>query len=254
MFELHSRHAKTLALLTGGVLMASALTATTAPAQAADKEKVYKGGAIALGVLGAYWVLKGKTIPGAAAAAGAYYAYKKGKDVDKNDLSSDNYYGDNSVNRNSNDDDFDYNDNDYRTSDSRNSDYRDNDYRSGDNRNNDYRTRDNRGGDYRGTDYRGSNTYDNKGNCNGSHERSGKFEKRDRDNRYSQRNSNNRHDRDRFETRDRDNRNSSTTYNDDDSNEYTVYSSDDDETPYIAPASSHTTSTRSTGTSRVVLR
>lgn len=121
--------------------MASALF-HPAPAQAADNkdEKLYKGGAVALGVLGAYFVLKGKTIPGAAAAAGAYYAYKKGKDADKerdrsasnsNDDyysssgdyysdSSDNYYADN---RNANDYDSDdyYGDDEYHS----NNDYSD---------------------------------------------------------------------------------------------------------------------------------
>ncbi|MNC96905.1 hypothetical protein D3C83_144000 [compost metagenome] len=40
-------------------------------------------------MLGGYWILKGKTLPGAAAAAGAYYAYKKGKkEGNSNDLSA----------------------------------------------------------------------------------------------------------------------------------------------------------------------
>ena len=90
MFKFHSRKTKVVALLTGGVIMASTMTTTSAPAQAADKEKLYKGGAIALGVLGGYWLLKGKTLPGAAAAVGAYYAYKKGKEEDDR-------YSDNSV-------------------------------------------------------------------------------------------------------------------------------------------------------------
>lgn len=82
MLQTQSRKMKTLALLTGGVLMASATVTTTAPAHAADKEKLYKGGAVALGVLGAYFLIKGKTLPAVAAGAGAYYAYKKGKDAD----------------------------------------------------------------------------------------------------------------------------------------------------------------------------
>ncbi len=81
-----------VAVLTGGVLAASALL-HPAPAQADEKkEKLYKGGAVALGVLGAYSILKGKTVPGAVAGAGAYYAYKKGKDVQNNDRHSENYY------------------------------------------------------------------------------------------------------------------------------------------------------------------
>jgi hypothetical protein len=72
-----------VALLTGGVLGASALL-HAAPASA-DKAQNYKTGAIALGVASAYYVLKGKTVPGAVAGAGAYYAYKKGRDIEKED-------------------------------------------------------------------------------------------------------------------------------------------------------------------------
>ncbi len=79
MQSLKMNKTKGLALLTGAAIMGSTLATTTAPAQAADKEKLYKGGAIARGVLGGYGIVKGKTIPGAAAAAGAYYAYKQGK-------------------------------------------------------------------------------------------------------------------------------------------------------------------------------
>lgn len=80
-----------VAILTGGVLAASAIF-QTAPAQADEKkEKTYKTGAAALGVLGAYFILKGKTVPAAAAGAGAYYAYKKSKDVKNDDRYSDNY-------------------------------------------------------------------------------------------------------------------------------------------------------------------
>jgi hypothetical protein len=103
MLQFHSRKTKVVALLTGGVIMASAMATTTAPAQAADKEKLYKGGAVALGVLGGYWLLKGKTLPGAAAAVGAYYAYKKGKQEDDR-YSDNNVYPDSrySVNTNRN--------------------------------------------------------------------------------------------------------------------------------------------------------
>lgn len=86
MLRIQPRSAKVVALLTGGVLMASTLATTTAPAHAkSSKEKLYKGGAVALGVLGAYWILKGKTVPGAVAAAGGYYAYKKGQEENDND-------------------------------------------------------------------------------------------------------------------------------------------------------------------------
>ncbi len=71
---------RTAALLALGVLGVGALL-QPAPAQASSKEKLYKGGAVALGVLGAYFILKGKTVPGAIAGAGAYYAYKKSKDA-----------------------------------------------------------------------------------------------------------------------------------------------------------------------------
>ncbi len=81
-----------IAIFTGAVLAASALF-HPAPAQAAQKQdKLYKGGAAALGVLGAYFILKGKTVPGAIAGAGAYYAYKKGKEAKNDDRYSDNYY------------------------------------------------------------------------------------------------------------------------------------------------------------------
>jgi hypothetical protein len=86
MLNIQPRKAKAVALLTGGVLMASMLATTTAPAHAkTSKEKLYKGGAVALGILGGYWILNGKTLPGAAAAAGAYYAYKKGQDENDKD-------------------------------------------------------------------------------------------------------------------------------------------------------------------------
>lgn len=104
---------RTVALATLGVLGVGALL-QPAPAQASNKEKLYKGGAVALGVLGAYYVVKGKTIPGAIAGAGAYYAYKKGKDAD-------------------NDDDYNYRRRDrYENRNSRNNDYR-YDYRNRDN-------------------------------------------------------------------------------------------------------------------------
>jgi hypothetical protein len=92
MLKIQPRSAKVVALLTGGVLMASTLATTTAPAHAKpSKEKLYKGGAVALGVLGAYWILKGKTVPGAVAAAGGYYAYKKGQKENNRENDHDYY-------------------------------------------------------------------------------------------------------------------------------------------------------------------
>lgn len=85
-----------IAVLTGGVLAASALFHPTAAQADAKKDKSYKAGAAVLGVLGAYFILKGKTVPGAIAGAGAYYAYKKSKEAKNDDRYSDNYYSDNS--------------------------------------------------------------------------------------------------------------------------------------------------------------
>ena len=74
---------RAVALFTGGVLAATTLF-HPAPAQA-DKAKTYKYGAIGLGVLGAYMLSKGKTVPGAAAVAAGAYAYKKSRDAEKSD-------------------------------------------------------------------------------------------------------------------------------------------------------------------------
>lgn len=79
--QMNKRVTRGVALLTGGVLATSALF-HPAPASAADKSKTYKAGAVALGVASAYFVLKGQTVPGAVAGAGAYYAYKKSKDAE----------------------------------------------------------------------------------------------------------------------------------------------------------------------------
>jgi hypothetical protein len=135
--------ARATALATLGVLGAGALL-QPAPAHAADKEKLYKGGAVALGVLGAYYIVKGKTIPGAIAGAGAYYAYKKGKDADNdNDRYRDRYNDRNRSSRN----------NDFRIGDilnrgNRNDNRRNDDYQYPDYRDNDYRRDDNRYPDY----------------------------------------------------------------------------------------------------------
>jgi hypothetical protein len=85
--QLNKRVTRGVAVLTGGVLAASALF-HPAPASAADKSKTYKAGAVALGAASAYFILKGKTVPAAVAGAGAYYAYKKGKEAENDD-----YYG-----------------------------------------------------------------------------------------------------------------------------------------------------------------
>jgi hypothetical protein len=106
---------RTAALATLGVFGIGVLL-QPAPAQASSKEKLYKGGAVALGVLGAYFIVKGKTIPGAIAGAGAYYAYKKGKDADKNDNYDDYDYYENRRSRNDNYRNPDYRNRDYRSS------------------------------------------------------------------------------------------------------------------------------------------
>ena len=137
---------KSAALLTLGVLGAGALLQPTS-ARAADKEKLYKGGAVALGVLGAYYVVKGKTVPGVIAGAGAYYAYKKGKDENDDYDRNDDRNRDRDRNRTSRND-FrldDYlnrgNRTDNRRNDNRNDGYRNDDYRNDDNRYPDYSLR-----------------------------------------------------------------------------------------------------------------
>lgn len=90
--QLKARSSRALALLTGGVIAASTFF-HPAPAQA-DKAKTYKYGAIGLGILGAYMLSKGKTVPGAAAVAGGVYAYKKSRDAERNDRYDDGRYND----------------------------------------------------------------------------------------------------------------------------------------------------------------
>ena len=108
--------------------MTGALMTSSAPAQAADNDKLYKGGGIALGVLGAYMILKGKTVPGAVAAGAGYYAYKKGQKEEKrnSDRYSDYRYDDRYNDRYNDRYDSRYDDryDDYRYDD----DYRYNDY------------------------------------------------------------------------------------------------------------------------------
>ncbi|RYX80432.1 hypothetical protein EON83_28595 [bacterium] len=79
-----------IALPLAAVLASGAFFAS-APAQAAPKSKIYKGGAIALGVLGAYWLSKGKTVEGAAAVGGGYLAYKQGEKERKNEKYDDRW-------------------------------------------------------------------------------------------------------------------------------------------------------------------
>ncbi len=67
-----------LALLTGGVLAVSSLTAPGVQARTSRKD--YKTGAIVLGALGVILATRGKTVPAVVAGAGAYYAYKKSQD------------------------------------------------------------------------------------------------------------------------------------------------------------------------------
>lgn len=277
MFEIHSRNAKTLAVLTGGVMMASFISTATAPAQAADKEKVYKGGAVALGVLGAYWVLKGKTVPGAAAAAGAYYAYKKGQDIN-DDSGQDNDRNRNNRNRNDRNR-FDFNDSNFRDNNNRDGNFRDTDYNSRDRNDNDFR----RDGDFRhDNDFRHENNvsgkqcqghdengrFDNRNDGRFDNRRDGRFENnrddrnrdgRDREARVNDRNDN----RDRYDVRDRDNDRHSSRSNDNryDDGDYVAPSDDDDTITYSAPSNGHTTpngrnTTRGNNTSgdRVVLR
>jgi len=78
MMQFNGRGTRGVALLVGGAVAASALIPAT-PAQAVEKSKAYKAGAVVLGAASAYLILKGKTVPGAVAGAGAYYAYKKGQ-------------------------------------------------------------------------------------------------------------------------------------------------------------------------------
>jgi len=67
-----------LALLTGGVLAVSSLTAPGVQAKTSRKD--YKTGAVVLGALGVILATKGETVPAVVAGAGAYYAYKKSQD------------------------------------------------------------------------------------------------------------------------------------------------------------------------------
>ncbi|MBW3636979.1 MAG: hypothetical protein KY445_11055 [Armatimonadetes bacterium] len=93
--QFHIRSTRTIAVLTATVLAGGALLHPTPARADADKAKTYKYGAIALGAVAAYMAAKGKTVPAAVAAAGGYYAYKKGQDAKNNDRYG--YYPDNAV-------------------------------------------------------------------------------------------------------------------------------------------------------------
>ena len=155
-----------------------ALTASLLPiggantAHAIDKADAYKTGAAALGVLGAYYGVKGKTLPAVIAGAGAYYAYKKGRDTDRENNRYPNR-NDNRNNRNNRRSDRgntypdDYSP--YPTNgDYRNGDYNNGDYNNGDYRNGDYRNGDSNNGDYRypANDYPDDNRYPDNRNGN----------------------------------------------------------------------------------------
>jgi hypothetical protein len=87
--QINSRAMRSVAFLTGGVVAFSALVPIQ-PARA-DKSKTYKTGAAVLGALGAILIVKGKTVPGVIAGAGAYYAYKKSKDARNEDRYNERY-------------------------------------------------------------------------------------------------------------------------------------------------------------------
>jgi len=88
--KITNRGVRGVATLTGVAVATSAFVPMQA-AQATDKEKAYKTGAIALGALGAVLAVKGKTLPAVVAGAGAYYAYKKSKDADNDRTAGDVY-------------------------------------------------------------------------------------------------------------------------------------------------------------------
>jgi hypothetical protein len=86
-----NRGVRGVAVLTGVAVATSALVPMQAAHAADNKEKTYKTGAVVLGALGAILAVKGKTLPAVVAGAGAYYAYKKGKDVGNDRTAGDVY-------------------------------------------------------------------------------------------------------------------------------------------------------------------
>lgn len=77
--------------LFGGVAAMMGVTMLTPQAAHADKADNYKYGAAALGILGAILGVKGKTLPAVLAGAGAYYAYEKGRDLEKEEQYDNRY-------------------------------------------------------------------------------------------------------------------------------------------------------------------
>lgn len=155
------RKARALSLLTGAALVTTAVF-QPAPAHAVDK-KTYKYGAIALGVVGAALIVKGKTVPGAIAAGGAYYAYKKSQKADNNDnrygynnYPTDSRYPDNTYS-NGNYNNGNYNNGNYNNYPN-NGSYNNGSYNNYPNNNNGYNT------GYNNSPNNGGN-YSNNGNC-----------------------------------------------------------------------------------------
>lgn len=76
-----------LAAAATGLVLVAGTFAASSPAQARSHTsgKTYKTGAIALGVVGAYFLSRGKTVEGAALLGGGVLAYKKGQGVQKDE-------------------------------------------------------------------------------------------------------------------------------------------------------------------------
>lgn len=101
-------------LMVGASLLTSGLTVTAQAKDRHDRDRYesknekkadnLKKGAIVLGVVGAVLAAKGKTLPGAAVAAGGYYLYKKGRGEDRNDDRYPGYRNGNDRDRNNRDD------------------------------------------------------------------------------------------------------------------------------------------------------
>jgi len=83
----HTIQPSRLAAAATGLALIAGTFAASAPVQARPRtsSKTYKTGAVALGVLGAYFLSKGKTAEGAAALGGGYLAYKKGQSVQRDE-------------------------------------------------------------------------------------------------------------------------------------------------------------------------
>lgn len=94
MKSFHTGRGKSVALFAAVAVLTPAVMPLTAHAEDSKKEKALKTGAAVLGAVGAYYVVKGKTLKGALAGAAGYYAYKKSKDT-KNDRTSGDVYPDN---------------------------------------------------------------------------------------------------------------------------------------------------------------